>query len=83
MKSTPQVFERFLIFDCLTRKLFLLMLLVNRSFCLSCPNRWGDVAGADVTQGTGKTSSRTDVYVWLLDIALAAFYTNYGREQAH
>ncbi len=61
MKLTPQVLKRFLIFNCLTRKLFLLMLLADRFLRLSCPNRWYDVVGADDIQDLDKASSQLGV----------------------
>jgi hypothetical protein len=62
MKPKPQVLKRFLIFNCLTRKLFLLMLSIDRFFRLSCPNRWDDVVGADDIQDSDKASSQLGVW---------------------
>jgi hypothetical protein len=58
MKPTPQVLKRSLISNCLTRKLFLLILLSDRLFRLSCPNRWDDVVEADDIQDSDKASSQ-------------------------
>jgi hypothetical protein len=61
MESAPQVLKRFLAFNCLTRKLFLLKLLVDLFFHLSYPNRWDDVVGADDIQDLDKASSQLGV----------------------
>ena len=61
MKPTAKVANRFLALDCLTRMLFLPMLLVNRFHHLSCPNRWYDVARVDDIQGTGKANPELGV----------------------
>jgi hypothetical protein len=78
MKPTAKVPKTSLILNCLTRMLFLPMLSPNRSYHLSCPNRWYDVAGADDIQGASKTSSRVGpwygcrVLLWQLFVLVLA-----------
>jgi hypothetical protein len=61
MKPRMQILNSVLTLDCLTNKLRLLMLLSKQPSCLLCLKEWGDIAGADEIQGTGRASSQIGV----------------------
>ncbi len=83
MEPTTEVPRRFLIHNCLTRKLFLPMLLTNRSYGLSCTNRWHDVVGVDDIQDSSKASPQLVVLYGCQELSGESFNLSLVESKAH